>query len=213
MVSGAGWRGQRTGAGLRAQGRPGANKVWAPSRHLAPAASPFGLPHGHWSSLVGTPTCLGSGPLHHDEISCPRQTQKPRAQSNLGQPSASPAPSLQRRVVLLQLGLGRVLPEPGRAIPKLGGEKQLRAQSGLEFLGSHHSHPSWALLEQLSALLCLSFPLFTDRLVVLLPVLVEGGVMEKGSKPQAHPQMPPTPVPFGCQALSASQRKVRNEGD
>lgn len=41
LVSGAGWGGQGAGAGLRAQGRPGAIKVWVPPRHLAPAASLF----------------------------------------------------------------------------------------------------------------------------------------------------------------------------
>lgn len=128
LVSGVGWGGQGAGTGLRAQGRPGATKVWAPRRLLAPAASPFVQWATKWA-LAEAPTCRGPGPLlHHGDL---LPSADPKAQFNLGQPSASPTPRLPRQVVLLQPGLGRVLPKPGRAIPKLGGEKQLRAQSGI----------------------------------------------------------------------------------
>ena len=146
-----------------------------------------GLPRGCWSPLVGAPTCPAPGPLPSGwgspALSRPR---RPRAQSSLGQLSASPL-SCQSKPSYTRWGLGRAV---------RGRKKQLRGQSGVRAPGCLPQPPSVVFFgDQLTACFCLSFPLCPDRIVVLLSVLAVGGALGKCSRPQAHSQMP---TPLTC---------------
>lgn len=208
-VSEAVWGGQGAGAGLEPKEGPPRQ----PGFVCAPQA-------GVCSFSFCTMGCLPAGRVpeptsgerlphsrhpsnHHGDPLPSVDPGMPKIQSSLGSAfHQPPLPSCQSKWFYFRCGLGRAVE---------GREKQPRAQATV----SHHSPPQRAFLEQLSACFCLSFPLCTDRLVIL-PVLTKGGASEGGWRPQAHPQRPashPRPVPFSYQAPSASQRKVRNEGD
>lgn len=96
----------------------------------------------------------------------------PRTQSNCRSAfHRPPLPSYESKWFYFEWGLGRAVG---------GREKQLGAGLGSGRAPvSPHGHPQWAFLEQLRACSCLSFSLCTDRLVILLPVLAEGGALEK----------------------------------
>lgn len=75
---------------------------------------------------------------------------------------------------------------------------KLTAQSGTHAPKPHQSHPQWTFLEQCDAYFCLSFPLGTHRLSLL--VLAEGGPFKNAPRPRIHLQMPALPVPCPFQA-------------
>ena len=170
---------------LEPRGDHGAAWAWAPPLPCN------GLPRGCWNPLVGAPTCPSPGPLPSGwGFPAFRGPRRPRAQSSLGQPSTSPLSCPNKRSYTTW-SLGRAV---------RGRRKQLRTKSGVRapaFLPQPLSMGFWR--DQLSACFCLSFPLCTERTTVLLPFLAVGGALGKGSRPQAHSQMP-TPHPLSLSA-------------
>lgn len=182
-VSGAGGEGRGLGQALEPRGHHGAAWAWAPPLPCS------GLPRGCWNLLVGAPACPSPGPLPSGwGFPAFRGPRRPRTQSSLGQPSTSPLSCPKWSYTTWS---------SGRAVRSR--KKQLRTKSGVRAPGFPPQPLSMGFWrDQLNACFCLSFPLCTDRTAVLLSVLTVGGALGKGSRPQAHSQMPTplTPCPF-----------------